>query len=43
MWRLFVCEKAAHENVSLTSVPGDAQALQILMAVCVHTRYESRG
>lgn len=43
MWSLFVCEKAAHENISLTSVPGNAQALQNIMAACVHTRYESRG
>ena len=43
MWSLFVCEKAAHENVSLTSVPTGAQALQNIMAICVHTRYGSRG
>lgn len=32
----FVCEKAAHENVSLTSVPGCARALENMMATCVH-------
>lgn len=43
LWGLFLCEKVAHENVSLTSVPGDAQALQNIMAVYTCARYESTG
>lgn len=43
LWGLFLCEKVAHENVSLTSVPGDAQALQNIMAVYTCARYKSTG